>query len=336
MNQTLWKFCTVMVAIVMTSGVSTQVAAQNVSYSSDDAVLKVIEEREVPCLTSGVILKNDIKEGSLVKSGQLLMQIDSRMASLDLQKIQKEKQISEKEASSTVELQYARASIEVAQAELSRALRANQRRPGAIANSEIDQLNLMVQRALSEREKTEFQIDLKRMVTGVRNVELAIVEKRIKDHQITAPMDGMVVEILKRQGEWVEVSQPVAKVIQMDKLRAEVKVPASLALDNLVGSKATFKPKLKSLSEKEFSAKVVFVFPEANPVNALVRVWVEIENPDLKLVPGLMGRLEILRENTDVVGDTSETKSAKAETSDGNDDSGDATDVSSGEVTKKE
>jgi hypothetical protein len=49
-----------------------------------------------------------------------------------------------------------------------------------------------------------------------------------------------------------------------------------------------------------------------------------------------MGRLEILRENTDVVGDTSDTKSAKTKPSSERDDSGNSVDVSSGEVTKKE
>jgi len=43
--------------------------------------------------------------------------------------------------------------------------------------------------------------------------------------------------------------------------------------------------------EIEFQGKISFVSPEINPVNNQTRVWAEIENPDLKLKPGMRASL---------------------------------------------
>ncbi|MFK7767215.1 MAG: efflux RND transporter periplasmic adaptor subunit [Mariniblastus sp.] len=265
------------------------------NYVAKDAVLKILEEREVPCLVSGVIKKNLVREGSLLREGQAVMEIDDAMVKLELEKLKKERDIAAKEASTEVELQYAKRSIEVSEADLNRAKRSNDRQPGAISRSEIDQLQLKVQRAIAEKDKTEFSISVRKMQTEVKTMEVSIGEKKLSDHKITSPITGMVVEILKKQGEWVEASEPVAKIIRLDKLKTEIKVPAAIALDNLVGSKAIFVPNLKSLAGKKYSATVIFIQPEANPVNASVRVWVEIENDNLDLVPGLTGKLTVSR-----------------------------------------
>ena len=268
-------------------------ATDDQTFVAKNAALRFIEERSIPCLASGVIKKSHVKEGTLVKPGQLIAEIDEDLARLDVQKLEKELAIAKKEASTTVELEYAKRSIEVAEAELKRATLANKMRAGAIADSEIDQLNLVVKKSIAEKDKTEFQIVLREMSSQVQDVALAIGRKKLANHQITSPIAGKVVEILKKEGEWVEVSESLARVVQLDKLKTEIRVPAALALGDLTGRMAVFRPNLKSLANKEYPATVIFVQPEANPVNASMRVWVEIDNQNLDLVPGLTGDLEI-------------------------------------------
>ena len=258
-----------------------------------DATLKIIESRDIPSKSSGVILRSKIKEGTLVKSGQRLMEIDDRMAQLNLEKLIKEQTIAAEEAATTVELEFMKRSISVAKAELSRALGSNQRLPGAVPKSEIEQLALLAERAVAEKDKTIFEMSIKARQAAIRELEVQIGKQQIVDHKIDSPLTGKVVELYKREGEWVDASQPVARIIQLDKLKSEIKVPASIALDQLEGTKAVFTPKLKSLDGQTFEGTVIFVIPEANPVNSTIRVWVEIENTDLKLVPGLLGTIEL-------------------------------------------
>lgn len=260
----------------------------------DNAVLKIVEERNVPARTRGVIQITNIREGSLVHAGDLLMTIDQTQPLIELKKARHELEMATLEADSKVDLIYVERSIEVAQAELERAQRSNQRRPGVVAQSELDQLGLVVSRSLAEKEKTEFQMQMRGMLKQVREVAVELNQHQIELCQIPAPMTGMIVDVFRREGEWVDASEAVARMVRLDVLRAEIKLPAAQALDDLVGASATFHPKLVSPSlEKTYSGKVVFVYPEANPISADVRVWIEIENRDLKLIPGLLGRMEV-------------------------------------------
>ena len=272
-----------------------------------DAILKIIESRDVPSKVSGVILRSEIQEGSLVKTGQRLMDIDDQMAQLNLQRLIKEQDIATEEAATTVEIEYMKRSILVAQAELNRAQQSNQRLPGAVPMSEIEQLALLAERAVAEKDKTTFDMSIKRRQAAIREVEVKIGKQEIVDHQINSPLTGKVVELYKRKGEWVDSSQPVARVIQLDKLKTEIKVPAAIALNQLEGTKAVFTPKLNSLHDQTFFGRVIFVTPEANPVNSTMRVWVEIENTILQLVPGLLGTVE-LKLNEPKAGQTQVTR----------------------------
>ena len=261
-----------------------------------DAILKIIESRDIPSKSSGVILHSKIKEGSLVETGQRLMEIDDRMAQLNLDKLIKEQIIATEEAATTVELEYMKRSISVAKAELSRALGSNQRLPGAVPQSEIEQLALLAERAVAEKDKTSFEMSIRTRQAAIREVEVQIGKQQLVDHKIDSPLTGKVVELYKREGEWVDASQPVARIVQLNKLKSEIKVPASIALNKLEGTKAVFTPKLKSLDGQTFEGEVIFVSPEANPVNSTIRVWVEIQNTDLQLVPGLLGTIELVLE----------------------------------------
>lgn len=265
------------------------------SFVAKDAVLKLHESREIPSKVAGVIQKSHIQEGSVIQADQLLMEIDSRLAKLNVEKLANEEKIAADEAASTVEVEYLEKSIGVANAELSRALESNRRLPGAVPKSEVDQLMLVAQRAIAEKDKAVFDMQVMAMQTAIRSLDLSMGRRQLEEHQIQSPIAGMVVEVYKKQGEWVNVSDPIAKVVQLRKLKAEIKVPASIALDNLLDTRAVFTPALSGLEDRTFEGTVVYVSPEANPVSRQIKVWVVIENEELKLVPGLVGQVELLR-----------------------------------------
>ena len=277
-----------------------QLAVAQESFVARDAVLKVFESCEIPSKASGVIMNSNISEGSLVAAGDLLMEIDSQLARLNVQRLENEQRIANSEATSTVEIEFMRRSIEVAKAELARAVRSNNRLPGAVPKSEVDQLMLVAERAIAEKKKTAFEMKMMEMQTQIRGIDLAIGKRQLGDHRIKTPLSGKVVEIYKRAGEWVDGSEAVARIVKLDKLKTEIKVPASIALQQLEGARVVFKPELESLAGQTFAGKVIFVDPEANPVNLKMRVWVEIDNSELKLVPGLVGNVELVRESVPV------------------------------------
>lgn len=266
------------------------------TLTAENAVLKIVEVRQIAAQTAGLIENAAVVEGDLVAADQVIMNIDSRQPEQESKKTAKELEIATVQAESRVDLNYFERSIEVAQAELERAVRSNQRRPGVVAQSELDQLQLVVNRALAEKEQAEFQIRLRELTRHVKQIDLDLNRLKESQCQIKSPMAGMIVEILKRKGEWVAASEAVAKVIRLDVLKTEIKVPATEVLRGLLGARAKFYPRLAADQVKPFYAgKVIFIYPEANPISEEVRIWVEIENSDLKLIPGLTGRVEIER-----------------------------------------
>ncbi len=85
----------------------------------------------------------------------------------------------------------------------------------------------------------------------------------------------------------------VVRIVRLDKLRAEGFLPAKHASLDLVGSKVRLKVASADSKPMEFAGHIVFVNPEIDPLNSQVRVWAEVENPDLKLRPGMQATLTI-------------------------------------------
>jgi multidrug efflux pump subunit AcrA (membrane-fusion protein) len=266
------------------------------SITAENAVLKIVDIRDIAAQTAGLIEDTLVQEGTMVAMEQLIMKIDSTQQTNEVNKTAKELEIAALQAESRVDLKFTERSIEVAEAELIRAQRSNQRRPGVVAESELDQLKLIINRSLAEKEQAEFQIRLRELTRQVKQIDLE--SNRIKESQcrIKSPMAGMIVEVLKRKGEWVSTSEAVARVIRLDVLKIEIKVPITEVIHGLVNAPAKFYPKIKAPGFKPwYPGRVVFVYPEANAISGEVRIWLEIENPELKLIPGLTGRVEIER-----------------------------------------
>ena len=161
------------------------------------------------------------------------------------------------------------------------------------------QLRLVVDKSSAERKKVEFAQSMLTQRAGIKEIELGIGKKELRDHKVMSPIDGVVVEVFRKKGEWAELSQPIARVVRLDRLKSEIKIPAEHDNRKLLGSSGRFVAKLRRLENKEFPLKIVFVRPEANPVTSSIRVWVEIENDDLELIPGLEGTVVIDNINSD-------------------------------------
>ncbi len=97
---------------------------------------------------------------------------------------------------------------------------------------------------------------------------------------------------MRHQGEWVEPGQTIARILRLDRLRAEGLVGGNEVSGDMQGRKATLTVDIDG-HPMEFTGTVTFVSPEVDPVNGQVRIWAEVENPQFKLRPGLHGSMII-------------------------------------------
>ena len=112
-------------------------------------------------------------------------------------------------------------------------------------------------------------------------------------HAIKSPIDGLVVSVAKSEGEWAGIGEPVFKVVGINQLRVEGQARVDKTIGILINAKAKVRVELPDETSIVREGKVVFVSPEVNTLNGNVSVWIEFENKDGKLRPGLQASATI-------------------------------------------
>ncbi len=326
------------------------------------ALVRVLDEAEVPARDAGVLAKLEIREGDKVTSGQVIGQLDDDDAQLASSRAELELAIADKQLENTLPVRTAEALLKEAEqdrkqvelthriasrksdndvavrhavksrdaskADLERALQARKDFAKSISQTEVDRLRLIVERNELEIEKAEFDqgiADLQKQIedssmagqdqTVARltlSVEQARVQKevdgltrdlksrlvdqaklQVQRRRIRSPLDGVVVEVFRHRGEWLEPGQRVLRIVRLDRLRVEGFVDSRQVHGDLRGAAVKVKVELADEKQITVKGKIVFVSPEVDPVNAQVRVWAEVDNPDLALRPGLPAEMQI-------------------------------------------
>ncbi len=269
------------------------IAADPAPIDISSAVIKVSEEVAVPARDPGVLSKVEVKEGQLVEEGATvvcLLDTDIRLA---VERARLEADIAKRKAKNEVDIHYARKSTDVARAELARSVDTNEKYPRTVSNSELDRQRLLVEQGELQIKKAEHERDLAGLEREIRDNEHQTALDQLDRRIVTSPLRGMVVEILRRRGEWVQPGDSVVRIVRLDRLKAEGFLPVKHAGLDLVGSKVKLQVATTGDQTLESTGQIVFISPEIDPLNAQVRFWAEVENKDLKLRPGMQATLTI-------------------------------------------
>ncbi len=192
-----------------------------------DCIVSIIDRVQVPASSLGLLTALSPREGDEISRGQVLGKIDDRDAVVQKAAAQANHDSAEEQSKNTVRVRAAEAARDVAQAELDVALEINKKKPGTIPGNEVRRLELTLK-------QSDLQIDLAKseqviagFTTMVRLAELQAADIEIGRRQITSPLNGMVVQLERRQGEWVRPGDTVLEIVRMDKLHVEGFVSAA-------------------------------------------------------------------------------------------------------------
>lgn len=284
------QFCFPLVIAAIAACVASPSAGD---LTADDALVTLIEHVDAPARVAGLLSTVAVSEGAMVSADQLLAQVEDDDARLARDRAKLELQVAGREAENDVSVRFARKSAEVAAAELRRAVDSVEKYQKSISASEIDRLRLTAEQAALEIEQAEHDLDLARLKRDLAAKSLDTAEADLARHRLVAPFDGVVVDLQRSAGEWVEPGQTVLRLLRIDRLRVEAFLDAGQVSAEAVGQAATLRIAAPGETLVEFAGKVVFVSPEIDPVNGQVRVWAEVENRDRSLRPGARGTLTI-------------------------------------------
>lgn len=258
------------------------------------ALIKLVEQVDVPAREAGVLASVEVVEGRMVEEGELLARIVDTEARFAETMAKGELEIARKKSENDINTRYAKKSVEVAKAELARSMESIEQYAKSISESEMDRLRLLVERAILEVEQSERELEIAEFTQQIRQSEHAAAEERVQRHRITAPLGGVVVQVSRRRGEWVEPGEMVMRILRLDRLRAEGFLHVRYLRHDLQDWQVKLTVDLPGDPGAEFPGNVVFLSPEIDPVNSQISIWVEIDNEDLRLRPGMRAKMTIV------------------------------------------
>jgi macrolide-specific efflux system membrane fusion protein len=258
------------------------------------ALVKLTKQVDVAAREAGVLAEVHVREGELVEQGDCVAQIVDTEARTAAERAEIELAIAAKNAENDVNVRFAEKSVEVARAELRRSTQSVQKYPKSISESEMDRLRLVVQRAELEVEQAEHEFEIAAFTQRIKENECRAAREKVERHRIVAPLGGVVVQVSRHAGEWVEPGETVVRILRLDRLRAEGFLDARCVAGDVEDWRATLTCDLPGEPGAKLPGEVVFVSPEIDPVNSQVSVWVEVDNEDLRLRPGMRAKMTIV------------------------------------------
>ncbi len=110
---------------------------------------------------------------------------------------------------------------------------------------------------------------------------------------IRSPIDGIINNVYIDRGQYVNVADPVAGIMNIDKVKASVGIPESDV--TAVRGVNEFDVTLDALDGKVFTARKHFLARSADPAARLYDLELEIDNPEQAILPDMFARVKIVK-----------------------------------------
>jgi HlyD family secretion protein len=249
-----------------------------------------------------------VVDGQSVRAGELLVTLDSRAARVALD--QARAAVAEKQAVLARlkrgylphELEIARQDRDKARAAMEGLRREVQALEELRARNEVSEVHLESKRKTFESAEAAYAsaaAHLQLLEQGTPPEMIAEAEAQLAsanatlEHaklgvefcSITSPIDGVVVQLLARQGQFFNQATPLATVVNLEEIFIQLRIPGAQYAN--VRENAPVEATLTSLPGQTFSGKIVRINGEADPLTGNIDAFAAIRNEKHLLRPGL-------------------------------------------------
>ena len=235
--------------------------------------------------------------------------------------------IAKLKANNNLRVLAAKKSADVAENEYRRAADSRQQYAQSVSKSELESLKLVVDRNRLESKQAELERQITKLELNAeteaaqqqalaieqaeaqvsaaqsdaavaklqaqnRKIQLELAMANLDDHRIIAPLDGRVTKIHKSVGAWAKEGESIARIVRLDRLRLEGFAPVE-KLD-LFEAGAAIEVTVMVAGETVLRrGKIVFIDPEIDPVSGEFRYWIDFDNQDKVILPGMRASARI-------------------------------------------
>jgi macrolide-specific efflux system membrane fusion protein len=262
-----------------------------------NCLLSLDEEAQVPAQEAGVLMKIAVREGQQVARGDLLAQIDDALPRAQQGVAEAKLKAAQREAADDVGIRYASAAAKVAEAEYFQAVDANKQVSGTVPQALVRQLLLKHREMVLSIEKAEKDRAVAEWQAKSGEAELQVATVNVERRRVMSPLDAVVVELSRHEGEWVQPGDPVMRLVRVDLLRVEGFLNAkNVDPSEIQGRPVQIIVHLARGQNETFPGKIVFVKPLIQAGGEfLVRAEVKNrrQNNAWVLSPGLSAEMTI-------------------------------------------
>lgn len=265
--------------------------------------IKLIQQVTLASDRTGILKRIEYKEGDSVANGKRVALIADEVAVATLA-------VAEKKATNEVEIEFAKVAKAAAEVEHDRLKDANERaarrdqetgrKPEessarSVSLLEIDKAKLAADKAGLQIQQAEHELAVNKLDRDVKAAEL-------KTYQVLAEFDGTVTRVFKKRGEAVRQGDPIAEVVNTDRVRVQGRIKLEDLRFAKQGGRVRVRLSVEGLDlpeEKEvFEGKITFVDLTSDPILKTTHVYAEVENRNNILRAGLDADMEIVIDET--------------------------------------
>ncbi len=147
---------------------------------------------------------------------------------------------------------------------------------------------LIKSKATSRSKLDSIEAQLKDLEAQHREAELALNRTRIR-----APIACVLNDIMAKRGNFVGVGDPVAQILQLDRVKVTVGVPESdvAAIFDLNDADVV----IEALDNLRVKGKKVFLARMPRSLARLYDLELEVPNPGGRILPGMFARVELVK-----------------------------------------
>lgn len=140
---------------------------------------------------------------------------------------------------------------------------------------------------------TQSQLD--DAIARVKTTKAAVDNAHLSLNRCTilSPMKGIVDRVHIENGSFLNSGDPVAKILQINKLKIEVGIPESDV--DAVRKLTAFDITIDALDEKRFTGYHHYLYKTADSFARLYNLEIRLDNHDLKILPDMFARVKIVK-----------------------------------------
>lgn len=218
----------------------------------------LISEVEVPAPESGPLVAVPVRDGQAIQQLQDLAQIDDSLGQLRLETARTKLDAATQKANNDIDVRAAANALDIAERERKRNYQLYTK--GSMPRAEYDRSALQAKQAALQLEQARRDMQVATKEAQVETFNVKAASQSIERHRITSPIDGVVMEVHKQPGEWVNAGDNIMRVARMDRLYVQGLLDSSLFNPHEVeGQRVTISVPVARGEYLEFEGHIVFV-----------------------------------------------------------------------------